>query len=157
MLSHLTRRVVSLFAVLTVVALAIAPGVAADTNVAPTVTATVSNSNPVEPQTVIASATFTDPESATETYTCSIDYGDGSAPVAGVLSGTACTGPAHQYTTSGSYLASVSVTDSGGAEGSGTAPVTYTNVAPTLLKPILLGAPRLVYSVNAATAITDTG
>jgi PKD repeat protein len=149
--------VVSLFAVLTVVALAIAPGVAADTNVAPTVTATVSNSNPVEPQTVIASATFTDPESATETYTCSIDYGDGSAPVAGVLSGTACTGPAHQYTTSGSYLASVSVTDSGGAEGSGTAPVTYTNVAPTLLKPILLGAPRLGYSVNAATAISDPG
>jgi hypothetical protein len=63
------------------------PGIAAaGSNVPPTVMASVSSSDLSEPQAVVATATFTDPESATETYACTIDYGDGAA-VAGVVSG----------------------------------------------------------------------
>jgi PKD repeat protein len=110
---------------------ALAPAVAAaDPNVAPSVTATVSNAKPEEPQTVFASATFTDPESASETYTCSILYGDGTALVAGTISGLTCTGPVHRYLVTGSYVILVTVTDSGGASGAWMTGVNYTNDAP---------------------------
>jgi hypothetical protein len=61
------------------------PGiVGADSNVPPAVTASVSSSDLKEPQTVVAGATFTDPESATETYACTVDCGD-EAAVSGTL------------------------------------------------------------------------
>jgi len=135
MRSGFVHRSAALSAVLLTLALAASPAMtsavaAADSNVAPSVTATVSNARPEEPQTVFASATFTDPESATETYTCSILYGDGTALVAGTISGMTCTGPVHRYLVTGSYLILVTVTDSGGASGASMTGVTYTNDAP---------------------------
>ncbi len=160
MQTGLIRRVSLLVAVGALVALvwpAAAPAVAADTNVAPTVTAFVSNPNPVEPQTVYAYAIFTDPESATETYNCTIDYGDGSLFVTGVVSDLTCTGPAHQYTVSGSYVVMVFVTDSGGASGMGMAGLTYTNWAPSVVGLGLVGDVEVGRTSHAVAAVIDPG
>ena len=54
-------------------------------------------------------------------FTCTVNYGDGSGDLAGVISGNTCTGPAHTYTTFGSYTVTVSVTDKDGGTGSNTA------------------------------------
>jgi hypothetical protein len=130
---------------------------AADANVAPTVSATVSNANPVEGQTVVASATFTDPESATETYTCSILYGDGTPMVAGVVSGLTCTGPEHRYLVTGGYGVLVTVTDSGGASGAWLAGVNYTNQAPGVGQLALVGAREVGVTLHAVAPFLDYG
>lgn len=159
MSTGLVRRVVSLLAVV-VLGLAIAPAAAAadGQNAAPSVTATVSNAKPEEPQTVFASATFTDPESATETYTCTIDYGDGTAFVAGTISGMTCTGPAHQYLVTGSYVGMVVVTDSGGASGVWLFGVTYTNDAPYIGGGVaMFGAHDVGHIAYAAAPFWDPG
>jgi PKD repeat protein len=154
----LVRRVISLCAALAL-ALMTAPVVAAaDTNVAPTVSATVSDATPDEGQTVIASATFTDPESATETYTCSILYGDGPTIVPGVVSGMTCTGPEHLYTVTGNYPILVTVTDSGGASGAWLVGVNFINAPPNVGPPALLnGAPEVGATVNAGAPFIDLG
>jgi hypothetical protein len=84
----------------------------------PTVgTPTVSAEPSVEGATVVASATFTDRYADTP-YTCTVSYGDGSGVLPGSVSGSTCTGPAHAYTTFGTYTVTVSVTDTTGATGS---------------------------------------
>lgn len=141
-----------------IVALAAPGAVAADPgNVAPTVTASVSNANPVEPQTVVASATFIDPESDAETYTCSIDYGDGGLFETGVVSGSTCTGPGHRYLVTGSYVAMVFVTDSGGAAGVGMAGVSFVNRAPSVVGLGLVGDHQVGRTAHAVTAVVDNG
>lgn len=125
-------------------------------NSAPVVTATVSNDNPREPETVVASATFTDPESATETYSCAVDYGDGTV-ASGVVSGLACTGPQHQYRISGSYTVTVTVTDGSGRQGSGAADVYYTNTAPWQGGFGLDGDTRFGSKAHAVVAVVDPG
>lgn len=157
MRTGLVRRVTSLVVSAMLVGLVAAPPVAADTNVAPTVTAYMSNYNPVEPQTVVASATFTDPESASETYTCTINYGDGSLFAPGVVSDMTCTGPSHRYTVSGSYVVMVFVTDSGGASGVGTTGVTYTNTAPWVGGLGLVGDHQVHRTSHAVAAVVDPG
>ena len=133
------------------------PGVvAADSNVPPAVTASVSNSNSTEPQTVVANATFNDPESATETYTCTVDYGDG-AVVPGVVSGLACAGPAHHYSVTGTYNVTVTVTDSDGASGSGVATASYVNVAPWVGGLGIVGPHETGLVAHADAAIVDPG
>ena len=145
-------------AVAVTLSMAAAPALAADPNVPPSVTATVSNANAYEPQTIVASATFTDPEFATETYTCLIDYGDGGLFDTGVVSGNTCTGPAHQYKVTGSYVVMVFVTDSGGAQAVGMAGVHYTNYAPTTPAPGLFGtAPEVGRTVYIAEPFLDSG
>jgi hypothetical protein len=123
---------------------------------APVVTAAMSNYYPSEPETVVASATFTDPESATETYACVVDYGD-ATPVAGVVSGLTCTGPQHQYRTSGTYTVTVTVTDSGGYQGSGSAVLYYTNTPPWLGGLGLVGDTRFGSKPHAVVAVVDPG
>lgn len=63
-------------------------------------------------------AAFSDPaETADETYTCTVDYGGGTGPQAGTVSGTACTGPEQRYTRPGNYEVTIVVTDKDGGEG----------------------------------------
>ncbi len=68
-------------------------------NVAPTIEAITLPLEPVNiaAQPVSVGATFTDPAGAEdETYTCTIDYGDGGAPSVGSISGLFCSGhPSH--------------------------------------------------------------
>jgi predicted extracellular nuclease len=55
-------------------------------------------------------------------YTCTVDYGDGSGPQAGVITTpageTVCTGPSHTYSQPGSYTVTVSVANQFGEAGS---------------------------------------
>src|SRR5664280_2076213 len=131
-------------------------------NVAPTVSAFMSDYNPDEwhldpsvPSAVTASATFADPGFSSETYTCTADYGDGTV-VAGVISGLTCTGPVHQYLVSGSYTVKVTVTDSGGASGIGISGASYNNRVPWvgggLVGSFVVGSP-----VHDVAAVVDPG
>jgi predicted extracellular nuclease len=70
-----------------------------------------------EGQGAVASATFSQPE-AIDTYTCTVDYGDGTPVVAGTVTGSTCTGPSHEYATYGTYTVTVTVTDDRGRSGS---------------------------------------
>ncbi|HEX7597832.1 MAG TPA: PxKF domain-containing protein, partial [Polyangia bacterium] len=91
-------------------------------NVPPSVGApTVTPEPSTEGSSVTARATFTDPGSLDAPYTCSVNYGDGSAVLPGVVSGATCTGPAHRYAKYGSYTVTVQVTDKDGGVGSNTA------------------------------------
>ena len=87
-------------------------------NVAPTVNTPDASPEPsTEGQSVTAGATFNDP-GPDAPYTCTVNYGDGSGNLAGSVVGNTCTGPAHTYSTFGSYTIIVSVTDKDGATGS---------------------------------------
>lgn len=92
-------------------------------NVAPTVGAVGLAPFPsVEGQSVVASASFSDPMNAVDApYTCTVNYGDGSGALAGVVSGYTCTGPSHVYSTYGLYTVTVAVSDKDGGVGSKTA------------------------------------
>ena len=64
---------------------------------APTVGAVTVDIEPSEEgEAVVASAPFTDPGTA-DTHTCTVDYGDGSGPLAGTVAAGTCTGPSHVY------------------------------------------------------------
>ncbi|HUG04981.1 MAG TPA: PKD domain-containing protein, partial [Candidatus Limnocylindria bacterium] len=70
--------------------------------------------------TLDMSGTFTDPGSASgETYSATVDYGDGTGTRALALDGGTF-GLFHTYAAAGSYTVTVVVTDSGGASGSAT-------------------------------------
>ncbi|MCZ6915484.1 MAG: PKD domain-containing protein [Gemmatimonadetes bacterium] len=103
-------------------------------NVAPTVTSVTVPGAPVAigDQPVSASATFTDPAgTADETYTCTVDYGDGSGPQGGTVGGTTCTGPNQTYAEAGVYSVTVAVTDKDGGTGSLTAETFFVIYDPT--------------------------
>ena len=154
------RRVASMTAVLALVLAtspAWAPAAAAADNVAPTVTLNVTNAADAEPYPVLTFATFTDPESATETYTCYFDFGDGTAPAVVTAPGLFCSGPDHHYTKGGSYTITVTVTDSGGASGSASANVTYANFAPYLWLVTMQGTPNVGQPMQGAVPFTDPG
>lgn len=89
-------------------------------NVAPTVTAPIVSPEPsVEAGAATASAGFSDLGTSDGPFTCTVDYGDGTGPVAGTVVGLTCNGPAHVYADNGSYTVSASVTDKDGGTGSG--------------------------------------
>jgi len=88
-------------------------------NVAPTVnTLSVSPEPSTEGQSVTASATFSDPGVNDAPFTCTVNYGDGSGALPGTVLANTCTGPAHVYTTAGSYPVTVAITDKDGGTGS---------------------------------------
>ncbi len=89
-------------------------------NVTPTVgTPTISPEPSTEGRSVTASATFTDPAGSLDApFTCTVNYGDGSGNLPGVVSGNTCTGPSHTYPTFGSYTVTIRVKDKDGGTGS---------------------------------------
>jgi hypothetical protein len=93
-------------------------------NVAPTVDAITIPIDPVNinAQPVNASATFSDPAgSKDETYTCTVDYDDGSGPQAGTVSSGTCIGADQTYAEAGIYQVTITVTDKDGATGNASA------------------------------------
>jgi thiol-disulfide isomerase/thioredoxin/uncharacterized membrane protein YphA (DoxX/SURF4 family) len=87
-----------------------------------------------EGDTFTSSGSFMDPDS--ETWTATVDYGDGSGVQALALNPDKTFGLSHAYATEGSYTVTVTVTDGDGAIGSDTALVTVLpegeNSAPTV-------------------------
>lgn len=92
-------------------------------NLAPVVsTPSVSPEPSIEGQNATASASFSDPDGSSDApFTCTVNYGDGSGDLTGTVNGSTCTGPAHAYTTFGTYTVTVTVTDKFGGSGSNTA------------------------------------
>ncbi|MDQ6828833.1 MAG: PKD domain-containing protein, partial [Gemmatimonadota bacterium] len=88
-------------------------------NVAPTVTSPAGATILVR-ETYTASATFTDP--GTDSWTASADYGDGSGAQSVALSGQSAS-LQHRYTSAGTFIVTLSVTDDDGGVGTSTATV----------------------------------
>ncbi|MCC6174614.1 MAG: right-handed parallel beta-helix repeat-containing protein [Chloroflexi bacterium] len=118
---------------LTLTASTSVPGIAAGTsnpftvaNANPTVTITApaNNSEFIPGQPVAVSATLAD-AGANDTLTCSIDFGDGTGPVAGTVNGTTCTAT-HTYGQSQSGTVTIAVTASDDDSGTGSGSVTLT-------------------------------
>ncbi|MGD0247882.1 MAG: PKD domain-containing protein, partial [Candidatus Limnocylindrales bacterium] len=127
----------------------------ADGNVAPTVTAYAINTTFAEPMIEVGMALISDPDSSS--FTCSINFGDGTPAVPGIVSGTLCSWPEHRYIASGTYTIVVTVTDDWGASGEGTVAVTYTNAAPGVAVPALFGTPQAGSPVHASAVFLDFG
>ncbi|MBI3957596.1 MAG: DUF4832 domain-containing protein [Chloroflexi bacterium] len=129
------------------------------TNVAPEVnTPSIMPQPSAEGSSVTASVTFSDPGVNDSPFTCTVNYGDGSAALPGAVSGTICTGLAHSYGDDGSYAVIVTVTDKDNA--SGTSPAAahqVNNVPPTI---VLSGVPVVnegsLYALTLG-AVTDPG
>ena len=90
----------------------------------------------LEGAAVTASATFSDPGTA-DTFTCKVNYGDGSAEVDGTVTGHTCTGPQHTYVDNTmppetGYLVKVTVTDKDGGVDDESTTHRVNNVAPTV-------------------------
>jgi PKD repeat protein len=81
-----------------------------------------------EGDTFSSAGSFTDP--GADSWTATVDYGDGSGSQPLALSGKTF-GLAHVYDDNGAYTVTVTVTDDDGGVGSDTAVVTVLNVAPT--------------------------
>jgi hypothetical protein len=55
--------------------------------------------------------------------TCTVDYGDGSGPLAGIANGTTCTGPSHKYAVLGTFTIVVEIKATNGATASSSASI----------------------------------
>jgi hypothetical protein len=97
-------------------------------NVAPTVNAGA-DATANEGAAFSQSGSFADP--GADTWTATVDYGDGSGVQALALSGKTFT-LNHVYADNGVYTVTVAVTDDNGGSGSDTVQVTVNNVAPTI-------------------------
>jgi DNA/RNA endonuclease G (NUC1)/PKD repeat protein len=97
-------------------------------------------------QTYAGGGTFADPGTA-DTWTATVDYGEGDGPQALALSGTGFN-LSHAYDHAGTFTITVTVTDDDGASASKTATVTVTNTAPSV--DALAGASLLLHAGYAA-------
>jgi hypothetical protein len=133
----------------------------APANAAPVVnTPSVTPEPSDEGQSVVASATFSDDGLGGGPITCSVDYDDGSGPLAGTVSGNAtsgtCTGPAHTYADDDDDVCSggvcnVSVTVSDGSlPGSNSSAHVVNNVAPAISS-LVAGSAASCGSANSLT------
>jgi len=71
----------------------------------------------LEGAAISATASFTGTVPDYPPYTCTVDYGDGTGPMTGVVANGVCTGPAHTYTAFGTYNVKIRVTGRTGAYG----------------------------------------
>ncbi len=128
---------------------------AVPSNVAPTVSAgddaTVS-----EGAAFSGAGSFTDPD--TDTWTATVDYGDGSGSQVLALGSDKSFDLNHTYADNGSYTVTVTVNDGKGGESSDSSTVTVNNAAPQVgaisapVAPVAVGT-----SITASASFTDPG
>ncbi|MEZ5559640.1 MAG: PKD domain-containing protein [Pseudomonadales bacterium] len=82
-----------------------------------------------EGQTFIGGGSFTDPDD--DTWTATVDYGDGSGVQSLALNADKTFALSHQYLDNGSYTVTVTVTDSRSGVGSDTVTVQVNDLGPT--------------------------
>lgn len=128
------------------------------TNVAPTVGAVAVAPEPSdEGETAEASADFSDP-GVGDTFTCTVDYGEGDGPQAGTVAGTTCTGPPHAYGDEGSYTVEVCVADDDGGSDCNSTLHEVLNVPPAVDPPAVDPEPSDEgEEVEASSDFTDAG
>jgi PKD repeat protein len=110
----------------------------------------------IEGSSVTAKAGFT-PTGVTETYRCTVDYGDGLGTPAGIVSGSTCTGPKHALRQGGSWIVTVSIYGSAGTYGTSSRTITVTNVAPVLTKFTVTPSAKAGATVTMSATFTDPG
>jgi hypothetical protein len=123
---------------------------------APVVGAIVTPSPTAEGMAFAASASFT-PSTLSQTYTCTVDYSDGTGPLPGVVTGSTCRGPKHTYGYSGSFTIWVVVKGSLGASGSASKLITVADVPPTITSMSLVSTAKIGSTVTATVTFTDPG
>jgi hypothetical protein len=99
-------------------------------NVAPTVSAG-SNATITEGSTFTRNGSFSDPGTA-DTWTATVDYGDGAGPQSLTLGAGKTFSLSHTYPDNGTFTITVRVTDDDGGVGSASVTLTVTNVAPSI-------------------------
>jgi subtilisin family serine protease len=104
-------------------------------------------------RTFSATGSFTDPGTGGETWTATVDYGDGAGPQALALTAAKVFSLTHVYMTKGSYSLTVTVRDNRGASGSATATV---DVA-TSFDSSILGVDRYDTAVKISRAAFPNG
>jgi PKD repeat protein len=109
----------------------------------------------VEGSTVTASVTFT--PIGSQTYKCSVDYGDGSGGQTGTVSGTTCKAPSHRYGRPGSFTVTASVTGSKGNSGTATKTIAVANVAPVYVTTSIPSTVKVGGAITASATFTDPG
>jgi hypothetical protein len=103
-------------------------GFSSSSNTAPQVNAGADQTIP-EGGTYTATGSFTDPDA--DTWTATVDYGDGSGVQPLALNPNKTFSLIHVYADNGNYTVTVTVTDSHSNTGMDTVAVTVNNVAPT--------------------------
>ncbi len=85
-----------------------------------------------EGEPVTLTVTFDDPGDTGEGYTYFWDFGDGTTCDSSVTPDDCGSEAAHTYANDGTYTITVTITDSGGLDGTGSVDVEVLNVAPTV-------------------------
>jgi phosphodiesterase/alkaline phosphatase D-like protein/outer membrane lipoprotein-sorting protein len=105
------------------------------TNAAPTVVLSLSAASVGEAQTMMASASFTDPGTADAPWAWELDWGDGTT-VTGSAEQQSQITASHAFAAPGEYEVRVTVTDKDGGAGSAQATVTVTSAPPGNTAPV---------------------
>ncbi len=131
-------------------------------NVAPAITSHVVSPDPSQEgvDQVMAIADFTDP-GVLDSHTCEIDWGDGTAPVAGTVTGKRCSA-SHTYADNHHvgtpYEVTITVTDNDGDSDEITEIQTVNNIPPSLATPVVAPAPSSEgEAVTLSADFTDPG
>ncbi len=124
-------------------------------NVAPTVSAG-DDTSVTEGAAFSRAGSFSDPD--TDSWTATVDYGDGSGSQVLALGSDKSFDLNHTYADNGSYTVTVTVNDGKGGESSDSLTVTVNNAAPTVgaisapVAPVAVGT-----SITASASFTDPG
>jgi hypothetical protein len=110
---------------------------------------------------VSVAAPYTDPGPDDTAFTCTVDYGDGTAAEPGTATAGTCAATGHVYASPGSKTLTVQVTDGDGDTGSATAThgvdaLPELNVGPVSVTEGNAGTTNAVFTVSLSPASTKT-
>ena len=131
-------------------------------NVAPSVASVVvSPASTSVGDAVLVSATYADPGPDDAAFTCTVDYGDGTAPEVGTASGGTCAASGHVFGSAGTKTVTVRVTDGDGGTGSASAthlvdPLSVLGLGPVSVTEGNSGTTNAVFTITLSPSSTGT-